>query len=142
MHADFELDDSGFVSPIRRGRPKGYSPKKAAQMGAEGTADGEDQTSLSVRKAKAALDKMEADAANAWLKYKIDSKEYLPRSAFREASATLQAELAQGLRSVPDTLERKFNLPPEVVQHVQEAIDAALNSVAQGLELFVERDEG
>lgn len=74
------------------------------------------------------------------LKLKIDSKEYLARSAFREASATLLAELAQGLRSIPDTLERKHALEPRVVQEIEAVIADGLSTVAAGLELFVGDD--
>lgn len=141
MHADFDLETDGRVRPVTRGRPPGYSPKKAAEMEAgKEDADGNDQTSLSVRKTRAAVDKMEAEAANTWLKHKVDSGEYLSRTAFREASATLLAELAQGLRSLPDTLERRYNLTPEVVQQIQATVDQSLHSIAQGLELFVEGD--
>lgn len=137
MQADFDLEADGSIRPLQRGRPKGFSQKRAKELDKQENPEGDDQTSWSVRKTKAAVDKLEADAANAWLKNKIESGEYLSRSAYREASATLLAELAQGLRSLPDTLERKYNLAPDVVEHIQLTVDEMLNTVAQGLELFV-----
>lgn len=75
------------------------------------------------------------------LKLKIDSKEYLSRTAFREASATLLAELAQALRSLPDTLERRHALPANIVLEIEKTIDEALATVASGLELFVDEEK-
>lgn len=125
------------------GAPRGYSRKKAKEIesGSAEAVDGEDVTSTAVRKARAVASKAEADAQQAWLDLKVAQKEYLSRSAFREASATLLAELAQGLRSIPDTLERKYGLPPEQVVYVQNTIDAAMQSVAEGLELFTGSEE-
>ena len=150
MNADFDLGADGTVTPSTRGgrregsgRPKGYSPKRAKELNGDDAqpVDGEDVTSTAVRKARAVASKAEADAQQAWLDLKVSQKEYLSRSAFREASATLLAELAQGLRSIPDTLERKYGLPPEQVVYVQNTIDAAMQSVAEGLELFTGSEE-
>ena len=149
MKADFDLEADGTVTPSTRGgrregsgRPKGYSPKRAKELNDDDTpVDGEDVTSTAVRKARAVASKAEADAQQAWLDLRVAQKEYLSRSAFREASATLLAELAQGLRSIPDTLERKYGLPPEQVVYVQNTIDAAMQSVAEGLELFTGSEE-
>lgn len=150
-HADFDLDDAGNLNPTRggwregAGRPKGYSPKRAPDIEANadlfGDLDDSDRTTLAVRKARAVTEKEEWTAKKLELSYRVDSREFLARGAFREASATLLAELAQGLRSLPDILERKFNLPPAQVELVAEAIDEALTSVADGLELFTGAEE-
>lgn len=145
MHADFDLEPDGHVRATRggrregAGRPPGYSPKKAREMQGGDTPDGEEpnqQTNATVRKAIATAAKAEWDAKQAELNYKVDAKEYLSRGAFREASATLLAELAQGLRSIPDTLERKFGLAPDVVLAIQTTLDERMQAVADGLELF------
>lgn len=149
MHADFDLEADGSVTPRKvkfrdgRGRPKGYSQRKAkdiADGNAQANMDGDDAdvTDLSLRKARAMASKTEADAANAWLKHKIDSGEYLSRVAFREACATMLSELAQALRSLPDALERRHGLAPEVVQAVEATIDETLASAASSLEMFVQ----
>ena len=118
------------------GGPKGYSKKRAAEMGGESSVDGDDVTATAVKKARAVARKEEALAGLNELELKIKSGEYLSRTAYREASATLLAELAQGLRSLPDTLERKFGLSPEALLHVEKTIDEAMQGVADGLELF------
>lgn len=150
MHADFELLPDGSTQHRQikfrdgRGRPRGYKPDKAKEInerldaGETPPEDDSDVTSLSVRKARAAVSKVEADAANAWLKHKIDSGEYLSRTAFREAAATVLSEIAQALRSLPDALERRHGLSADVVQAVEATIDETLANAASSLEMFVQ----
>lgn len=70
------------------------------------------------------------------LEVKIKTNEYAPRSAFRQASATALAALAQTLRSVPDNLERKLGVSPEIATEVGIQIDAALNDLAIEFEMM------
>lgn len=70
------------------------------------------------------------------LQLKVKSGEYLPRAAYQEATATLLAMLSQGLRSLPDTIERKLSVSPDVLQMIEAAIDDGLNEVADTLALF------
>ena len=144
-----ELGADGYVSdpstPPKRGpgRPRGSFNKPKAPAD---TVSAEDELDIELgklakRKAVALTEKEEALARQNWLKYEIDSGNYLPRSAYREASATLLAEVAQALRSIPDMLERKFSLPPEALVMVQTVIDDQLNTLADGLEMFAGSDE-
>lgn len=125
----------------KRGRPKGYSPKKAKLAEQDLFDPADDQTNISVRKAKADMLEKEWKAKQAELDYRKDAGEYLSRSAFREASSTLLAEVAQALRSLPDILERKCNLLPDQITLVERAIDDTLLSLSQGLEKFTEEGE-
>src|SRR5690606_32340413 len=132
MHADFDLSPDGSVAPARSrsGGHGGARPNSAPKPpGAGKPEEGKDYDKAKARNeaAKAGLNELEL---------KIKSGEYLSRTAYREASATLLAELAQGLRSLPDTLERKFGLSPEALLHVEKTIDEAMQGVADGLELF------
>lgn len=52
----------------------------------------------------------------------------------QEATATALSALAQTLRSVPDNLERKLGVSPELALEVGIQIDAALNDVAAKFE--------
>lgn len=132
MHADFDLSPDGSVAPTRSrsgthgGARANSGPKPAGYVKPP---EGQDYDKAKARNeaAKAGLNELEL---------KIKSGEYLSRTAYREASATLLAELAQGLRSLPDTLERKFGLSPEALLHVEKTIDEAMQGVADGLELF------
>lgn len=150
--ADFDLWGDGTVSPVKTGRgagggrPVGYSPKRGqamseADLGDTGSGNGEDRTSLSVRKVLAQTRDLEAKAALNELKLKIDSGKYLPREAYREATATMLASLAQSLRSLPDIMERKLGLPAEAVQLVEATLDESLAKAAETLALFHGRDE-
>ncbi len=160
MNADFELGDDGEVIDLpgfRRGfhrpeggRPPGYSPKKAKEelqrQDAAGDLDLDDdepdsetgRLSTTVRTARAKARKETALAGLNELQLKVKSGEYLPRAAYQEATATLLAMLSQGLRSLPDTLERKYSLPPEVLELIETTIDDSLSHVAETLALFAE----
>lgn len=58
--------------------------------------------------------------------------EYVSRAAVRQASATMLAVLSQ-IRSIPDNCERQFALQPEVIELMQQTIDASLGEVATAL---------
>jgi phage terminase Nu1 subunit (DNA packaging protein) len=60
----------------------------------------------------------------------IQRGEYLPREAQRQAAATALAVLTQALRSIPDNVERRLALAPEVVDDIAQEIDRALNEAA------------
>jgi hypothetical protein len=60
----------------------------------------------------------------------VERGEFLPRAPIRQASATALAVLTQSLRSIPDNLERKLALPPDVVEQLAVEIDAALSECA------------
>lgn len=158
MDADFELGADGEVVDLpgfRRGfhrpeggRPPGYSPKKAKaeqQRQEAGTAD-EDadpesatgQLATTVKMAIAKARKETALAGINELNLKVKTGEYLPRAAYQEATATLLAMLSQGLRSLPDAIERKHALPPKVLEMIEATIDESLNHVAETLALFTE----
>ncbi len=68
------------------------------------------------------------------LELAIKRGEYVLRAAVQEATATALSALSQTLRSVPDNIERKLGVPPEVAQEVGHLIDAALNDVAAKFE--------
>lgn len=75
------------------------------------------------------------------LDLQIKSKEFLPRTAFIQATATAIATFAQTCRTLPDALERK-GVPPDVCEKVMHTIDAAMADLAAELEKFTEvKDE-
>lgn len=83
---------------------------------------------------KARLTREQADRVA--LQNKIASGEYVPRSAYRQAAATLIATFAQTVRSTPDNLERKLDLAPEVAEALTLELDAAMAHLAEGLRLL------
>jgi len=72
------------------------------------------------------------------LEFLARSGEYLPRAAFREATATLLATLAQRLRSLPDELERRCPLSPEVLERIEQVVDEVLANAADDLMSYTE----
>ncbi len=125
------------------GRPAGYSPKEADESTDPlNDPNVSEATKRAIRASLAKASKLEWDALNAELKYKVDSGEYLSRVAFREACATLLAEIAHTMRSLPDLLERKASMTPAQLLLVETTVDASLATLAEGLELFVEQPAG
>lgn len=94
--------------------------------------------STSVKTAIAKARKETALAGLNELELKVKSGQYLPRDAYQQATATLLAALSQGLRSLPDTLERRYSLAPDVLEDISAAIDESLSTVAETLALFTE----
>lgn len=155
MNADFDLDDDGNVVPTterggRRpgaGRPKGMGNEQM-QAKADEAADNDeeldptspDRLTIAVRKAMAVALKEESLAGLKALELQVETKKYLPRDAYREATATVLATLSQALRSIPDTLERKLSLTPEALQYIEATIDEQLSSAATTLALFAGND--
>ena len=78
--------------------------------------------------------KESAAAAMAELQYRIKAREYVGRDAVQAAVASALAAMAQTLRSIPDNIERKLGVDPEVAQEVGLLIDEAMDSLADELE--------
>lgn len=77
-----------------------------------------------------------AHAAKAELEFRIKDGQYLPREAIRSALAEAYQAVAQSLRSIPDNLERKLGLSPELAEVVSTAIDEAMGELAYAMELI------
>jgi len=127
MKADFELEPDGSVFPTGKGGFRAGAGRKPADFEKPQVAKDFDQ-------AKARKEKSLADMHE--LNFKIKSGEYVERAAVREASATLLANLAQSLRGIPDNLERKFNLAPDVAEAIERVINATLADISDGMAMF------
>lgn len=75
-----------------------------------------------------------AQASKAELEFRIMDGQYLPREAIRSALAEAYQAVAQSLRSIPDNLERKMGVTPEVAEVVSSAIDEAMGELAYTME--------
>jgi predicted nucleic acid-binding Zn-ribbon protein len=113
-------------TPVTRVRRPGGGRKPDAYVRPEEIKD-YDQAKARNETAKAELNELEV---------KIKTGEYGSRSAYRQAAATALASLAQTLRSVPDNLERRLGVSPEVAQEVGNQIDAALDDLASEFEMM------
>lgn len=96
-----------------------------------------DQADLAANKARNEAAKADLNE----LELRIKSGEYVARVAVREETATALSTLAQSLRSVPDNLERKLGVSPEVAEEVGRLIDEALNDVADAFEQLAAEPE-
>lgn len=85
-------------------------------------------------KAKARHESIKADPADIELRER--QGELVQRTAVKQAAATMLATLAQGLRSIPDTLERKLNISPELSESIGRSIDEMLDELADSLEMM------
>lgn len=77
-----------------------------------------------------------AKALNGELELKIKSGEYVERAAVIQATATAYASVAQTLRSIPDHLERRLGISPELAEEIGRQIDESLSSLATEFELM------
>ena len=103
------------------GKPPGYVPPKERI----------DLDREKARNEKAKADLNELDLA-------IKRGQYVSRAEVRQATATALSALAQTLRSVPDNIERKLGVAPEIAQEVGILIDQALDEVANQFEEITE----
>jgi phage terminase Nu1 subunit (DNA packaging protein) len=123
-----------FDRPLHTGH--GGARPGAGRPAGTGYVKSEDQKDLD--KAKARHESVKADLAT--LELKKRQGELVLRDAVKAAAATALATLAQGLRSVPDSLERKLNASPELTEAVGREIDAALNDLADAFEMLTGPD--
>lgn len=76
-------------------------------------------------------------AKQAELSYRANLGRYVDREAVKLATAQVMASFAQGMRTLQDDLERRFNLDPLVVEGIGETVDAQLAALASGFELML-----
>lgn len=115
-----------FESKVKQTRRSGAGPKPAGYIKPQESIDF-DAARARNESAKAQLNELDLQ---------IKSGEYGSRASFRQAAATALAALAQTLRSVPDNLERKLGVSPEIAAAVSEQIDAALDDLASEFEMM------
>jgi phage terminase Nu1 subunit (DNA packaging protein) len=127
MQADFDLDDAGNVRPSMRGGARPGAGRKPA--GYE-----QPQERIDYERERARNEKAKADLNE--LEFKVKSNEYVPREAVQQAAATMLALVAQTLRSIPDTLERRINTSPEITEVIGIEIDNILEGLGDELRML------
>jgi phage terminase Nu1 subunit (DNA packaging protein) len=127
MHADFDLDSNGSVRPSGRGGYRENGGRKPAGYV-------KPQEVVDYEREKARNEKAKADLNE--LDFKVKSGEYVSREAVQQAAATMLASIAQTLRSIPDTLERKINLSPDAAEEIGLQIDAILEGLGDELHML------
>jgi hypothetical protein len=85
---------------------------------------------------KARARKEAALAEKAELDLMVSKGEYGDRAAFRQAVAMVISSFVQTMRSIPDNLERRLGISPEVAQAIGTELDESLNNLADELEMI------
>lgn len=80
-------------------------------------------------------------AKKAILEFEVQQGNYLPRDAIISAVARAYSALSQGIRSIPDLLERRLGLDPSICVKIGEIQDEALASLHVDLEKMLMSDE-
>jgi hypothetical protein len=70
------------------------------------------------------------------LDYRIKQDEYVHREQVQQVCATAFAALTQALRSLPDALERREGVTPELAGRIAIAIDDTLSALAIDFEVI------
>lgn len=77
-----------------------------------------------------------ATALQRELDLKVNEGKYVARDAVVQATATAYASVAQTLRSIPDHLERRLGIAPELAEEIAKQIDETLSTLADEFELM------
>jgi len=87
-----------------------------------------------VKYSKARADKEESLAKMAEHNFAVESGKYVPREEVQRASAVAFAAVSQTLRSIPDNLERRLGISPEISEQIAYQIDDIMGDLADDLE--------
>ena len=63
----------------------------------------------------------------------VQDRELIPAAEVEAAVSTAFSAIAQGLRSIPDIIERRCGAPPEMVEEIERIIDAEMAALADKL---------
>ena len=66
----------------------------------------------------------------------VEDRELIPIAELEEVIGTAYASIAQTLLSMPDLLERRAGLPPEIAEQSEVIIHEAMNDLADRLQTF------
>lgn len=125
------ITDIEILDPIAPGNMNGHGGARAG-AGRKSKDYVKPQEVVDFEKARARHEAAKADKAE--LDFKIQSGEYISRTAVVQATATAYAAVAQALRSLPDHLERRLAVAPEIAEEVSRVIDDSLNELANTFE--------
>lgn len=64
------------------------------------------------------------------------ARELIPAADVEQAVATAYAAIAQGVRAIPDNLERRHGIEPAVAERVEEALHAEMDALADRLAML------
>lgn len=138
-------DDEQPISTNRGGARANAGKKAVRQLREEeklAQKNGTVSRNISLARKEEALALKEAtNAKRLALDYEIQRKMYLPREAISAAVATAYSTLVQGIRSIPDHLERQFGVEPKIAMEIEKTLDEALNRIADDFEKMMEGEK-
>lgn len=128
------------------GRPRADGTSRFDEPGAAGAQTSHAETLRAYNESRAkreAADAIKAEvmAKKSILEYEVQQGNYLPRDAIISATARAYAALTQGIRSIPDMLERRLGLDPSICVKIGELQDEALASMHADLEKMLTGDD-
>lgn len=115
------------AAAVKRGGSRPGSGRKSTAI-EEGAADAH------ILYAKARAKDMAFRAQQAELDFKISSGQFISRAEVRQSCAQAFSAIAQTIRSLPDNIERRLGISPELAEEIQILLDEALNALADDLE--------
>jgi phage terminase Nu1 subunit (DNA packaging protein) len=128
-----EYQNEFFTSPDPRAAiPRGRGSGDKSRVGRKSDAVREDADYIDYARAKARRETALADIAELEAA-KLQGKQ-VDRDAVRNGSAKAFSTCAQSIRSIPDTLERRLGLPPDVIQAIEGLIDETMAQLSEDLE--------
>lgn len=63
----------------------------------------------------------------------VQDRELIPAQEVERVVATAFSAIAQGLRSLPDNIERRTGCTPDIVEAIDVALDSEMNALADKL---------
>lgn len=124
--ADTDLFEEPFVPGGKRGG------KRPGAGGKKGVPRSETADTYTVY-AKARAEKETALARREELKFELESGSVVSRDDVRRATATAYSVITQTLRAIPDNIERRLGLAPEVIEEISRQIDDAMEVLSEDL---------
>lgn len=76
-----------------------------------------------------------------WHKHLLERREVIPKAEIRQVVATAFAAFAQDARAIPDHMERRQGITPDMAVVIGDTIDGALDAMANRLQSLADEDE-
>lgn len=112
--------------------PRGRGSGDKSRVGRKSDEVREESDYVAYAQAKARREAALADKAEIEVAEMVGS--LVNRQAVRDGSAKAFSTIAQSMRAIPDILERRLGLSPEILEEIEKIIDESLESLGKDLE--------
>ncbi len=131
------MTDQSTIVPIANGHG-GKRDGSGRPKGATNIPERSDSTGTYL-KAKAKREVYRAQMEE--LNYKAAIREMIPIAEVEQVIATAFSAIAQGIRSIPDHLERRTGCAPEIAEEVERLLDEEMTILADRLAVLAPPDQ-